>query len=159
MTRRDDRRPLPPDVLASALQDRITPTSGRLLAATPVRRRPPMTDNISDIRARWAGRIGAPWSAEADGSHRGRVRDATGETIAETWCTAHDDAHGAEVARLIAAAPADTMRLLAEIDRLNDALAHVCDEALADMTDPDAAPPHAQLRTRTAIMRARQALR
>lgn len=35
--RQDDRAPLPPEVLADALQDRIHPTSGRLLGAKPVR--------------------------------------------------------------------------------------------------------------------------
>jgi hypothetical protein len=37
----EQRRPLPPEVLADALQDRIGPTSGKLIRATPVRAAPP----------------------------------------------------------------------------------------------------------------------
>jgi hypothetical protein len=33
-------RPLPPDIVADALQDRLTPASGRLLSASPVIRKP-----------------------------------------------------------------------------------------------------------------------
>ena len=35
---RDRDKPLPPEVLANALQDRIHPASGRLIAAKPVKR-------------------------------------------------------------------------------------------------------------------------
>lgn len=35
----ESRSPLPPDVLVGALQDRIHPTSGRLLAAKPIKTR------------------------------------------------------------------------------------------------------------------------
>jgi hypothetical protein len=43
-------KPLPPEVLADALQDRIHPTSGRLLRATPI--------DVKAIRARITARIG-----------------------------------------------------------------------------------------------------
>jgi hypothetical protein len=38
--RAEDKKPLPPDVLADALQDRIAPTSGRLRGAVAVKRTP-----------------------------------------------------------------------------------------------------------------------
>jgi hypothetical protein len=61
-------KPLPPEVLAGALQDRIHPTSGRLLRATPI--------DTKAIRARAdAATAGDQWGQKWDGTlGRGEIR-------------------------------------------------------------------------------------
>jgi hypothetical protein len=44
VSRADDKRPIPPWILADALQDRITPASGRLRAAKAIRRHVTLSD-------------------------------------------------------------------------------------------------------------------
>lgn len=68
---------------------------------------------LDAIEARLAG-LGLPWEAKDDQGtpHRGTVRDSGGEAVAITYCTSMDTVHGREMARVIAAMPADLRRLL-----------------------------------------------
>lgn len=68
----DERKPLPPDVLAGALQDRICASSGRLLKSVPINHAigkgrmtlcpicdiGRLTEHVEQMPAEWEGRSG-----------------------------------------------------------------------------------------------------
>jgi hypothetical protein len=99
MNQRD--QPLPPDILASALQDRIHPTSGRLLGATRIPMPPRRPDEHTQAQRKAAAAMAANDRASLTARYLRSLNGSTHEEIQQVrrederrWATRRGPAWG-----------------------------------------------------------------